>query len=252
MNDNLPTLAEQKAAAEAAMAARVETIKAHFEQSGANQVDIKPVNFAFKSVETETDKIDEKTGKKIVVKTKRPTLELTVPVPSVEGLLSIVQAGGKGLELLLEAAQDVVNSRAREIINNDEKETLTADNFPYADLAWEKIANLPKAERRGGGISSDVWDAFGKDYYAVMVQQGKAEKAVENQVKILLAKFTPIKDRKPLITKLKTMLGIYLGAKEGSNDVDQYLPCVEFLMDKADKLLAVTEDAMLEALGLED
>lgn len=249
---DMSTLEQVKAAEAAAMETRVTAIKAHFEQSGQNLVDVNPVNFNFKSVETETDKIDEKTGKKVIVKTKRPTLVLPLPVPSVEGLLAIISAGGKGLELLKEAAQDVIISRSRELINDDDKEALTPDNFPYEQLGWDTIANLPKAERRGGGISADVWDAFAKDYKEVMVKVGVSEKGAENQAKVLLAKLNPIKDRKATISKLKGKLGVYLGAKEGSNDIEQYLPCVEFLMDKADKLLAMTEDEMSKNLDLED
>src|SRR5438874_2036131 len=135
--------ANEKAAADAREALHT-TIKANFN----NQVDVLETNFHFRKVK------DEKTG----LETKRPTVVIPVPAPSVEGLIAIIEKGGKGLDLLLEAVRDKVVEQAREQVND--KEDITADTFDYKKLDWEAIANLPKAERRGGGISKELWDDF--------------------------------------------------------------------------------------------
>ena len=109
-----------------------------------NTVDKVAVKFNFRRVK------DEATG----LESKRPSVEIELPLLSVEGIIAAFQAGGKQLDLIVEAVRDVQIARAREIIN--EKEDITADNFPYAELLWETIANLPKAERRGGGIPKDT------------------------------------------------------------------------------------------------
>ena len=147
-----------------------------------NQVDAKEFKFNFKKVR------DENTG----LETKRPSVELTLPVPSVEGIIAILETGGKSLELLLESVTDVIASRAREIVN--EKEDINQTNFPFDQLAWEVIANLPKAERRGGGISKDTWEDFSKDYISVMPSvTGKTAEQVGNAAKILLNKFNAVR-----------------------------------------------------------
>ena len=61
-----------------------------------------------------------------------------------------------GKEIKVEVMRDAQISRARELINDNE--SVTQETFPYAELAWEKIANLPKAERRGGGIPKEQWE----------------------------------------------------------------------------------------------
>ena len=114
-----------------------------------NTVDFIAAKFHFKKTKV------EETGEDY----KRPTVELEkLPVPSVEGVIAILQSGGKQLDLLMEAVQNIVLDRARELVN--EKEDINAENFPYDQLSWEKIATLPKAERRGGGISKETWEEF--------------------------------------------------------------------------------------------
>lgn len=207
-----------------------ENIEANFN----NLVDNREVKFNFRTTK------DEATG----LETKRPSVELTLPVPSVEGIIAILKAGGKGLELLQEAVADVVVARAREIVSD--KEDATAENFPFADLAWAAIANLPKAERKGRGIPKETWDDFAKDYIAIMPAiTGKTAEQVGNAAKLLLNKFNPVKTNKPVIKLLQTQLALYLNS---SANADQYSDCVEFLMQKADTLLALDDAALLANL----
>lgn len=197
-------------------------------------IDEKEVKFNFRTVK------DEATG----LESKRPSVELKLPTPSVEGIIQIIEQGGKGLELLLEAAAEVVISRAREIVSD--KEDATAENFPYADLAWDIIANLPKAERKGRGIAKEVWEDFSKDYINVMpAVTGKSAEQVGNAAKILLNKFSAVKSNKPVISLLKGQLGMYLNS---SANAEQFADCVEFLLQKADTLLSQSDEALLQNL----
>lgn len=197
-------------------------------------LDSKPTKFHFKSVK------DEATG----LSSKRPSVELNLVVPSVEGIIEIIQTGGKGLELLQEAVEAIVNSRAREIIN--EKEDVTADNFPYEELLWEKIANLPKAERRGGGIAKETWEDFAKDYIAIMPSvTGKSAEQVANAVKIYLTKFASVKSNKPVLKLLQDQLAVYVNH---SPQAESFSDCVDFLNNKADNLLNMDEAALIANL----
>lgn len=197
-------------------------------------LDTKPTKFHFKSME------DKETG----LKTKRPTVEINLVVPSVEGIIEIIQTGGKSLELLQEAVESVVQSRAREIIN--EKEDITEDNFPYEELLWEKIANLPKAERRGGGIAKETWEEFAADYIQVMpAVTGKSAEQVANAAKIFLNKFAAVKTNKPVLKLLKDQLAIYIN---NSSSAESYSDCIDFLNNKADNLINMDEAALIANL----
>lgn len=195
-------------------------------------LDEKEVKFSFRTVK------DEATG----LESKRPTIEQKIPVPSVEGIIAILEAGGKQLELLLDTVADVIYGRAREVLADDEKLT----EVPLDQLTWEIIANLPKAERKGRGIPKDVWEDFSKDYIAVMPSvTGKTAEQVGNAAKILLNKFAQVKTNKPVVNLLKGQLALYLNS---SPNAESYSECVEFLVNKADTLLAADEAALLDAL----
>jgi hypothetical protein len=205
-----------------------ETITANFD----NKVDMKDVKFSFRTVK------DEATG----LETKRATIETKIPVPSIEGIIEILEKGGKGLELLQEAVADIVFQRAREILADDEKLT----EVPLDQLGWEVIANLPQAERKGRGIPKEIWEEFAKDYVAVMpAVTGKTAEQVGNAAKILLNKFAQVKTNKPVISLLKAQLALYLNS---SQNAEQFQGCVEFLINKAEALLNADEAALLANL----
>ena len=229
----VPT-AEQIAATEAANAAQLAalhtTIKANFD----NKVDVLDTNFHFRKVKDPETKIE----------TKRATVQIPVPAPSVEGVIAIIEAGGKGLDLLLEAVRDKVLEQAREYIN--ETETVTADNFPYANLSWEAIANLPKAERRGGGIAKELWDDFAKDYIEIMpALTGKPKESVELAAKVFVSKFANAKTNKPVLKLLEQQLSIYTNA---TTQGEQLVPVLEWLSNKLDTLIKTDETNLLNSL----
>lgn len=188
-----------------------------------NTVDPQIYKFNFKTME------DKATGEK----TKRPTIELKLPVPSVEGLIQILQNGGKGLELLQEAAAAIVVAQARSILN--ENESLTSMDFPVEQCTWEAIANMPEAEKRGRGIPKELWDDFFADYIAVMPQlAGKTIEQVTLAANLFAKKLAPVKTNKKALTKLVEQLAIYTTS---APQAEAYFDCLKFLNDKASLLL---------------
>lgn len=211
-----------------------EQLHADIKASFNNKVDVKEVKFNFRKVK------DEASG----VETKREAVTLSLPVPSVEGIIEILQAGGKQLELLQEAVAAVIIDQAREYVNDNE--AVNATNFPYATMSWEAIANLPKAERRGGGIAKELWEEFAKDYLAVMPAViNKPIKSVELATKVFLTKFSAVKTDKKVLTLLKSYLAMYLNA---SPNAEAYAECVEFLDKKAETLLSADSSNLLDNL----
>lgn len=211
-------------------------IKAKFD----NKVDVKETSFHFKKVAIKTED-----GKDTGEFSKRPTVTLNLPVPSIEGIVSILENGGKGLELLQEAVAGIVESRVRELLADNE--SLTEDTFDLAQLGWDVIANLPKAERRGGGISKETWEEFCKDYIAVMPGvTGKTVEQVSNAAKIFSVKFNgPVKSNKKVLEVLLSQLALYA---TNSPKAEEYADCVQFLTQKGETLLQVDEAALLQNL----
>lgn len=192
-----------------------------------NLVDNKEVKFNFRKV------VDKETG----IESKRDPLTLSLQVPSVEGLIAIIQAGGKQLELLQEAAAQIVVDRARELISEDE--AVTPESFKYSELAWEVIANLPAATRKGSAISKETWEEFAADYIAVMpTAAGKTMQQVTNAAAVFVGKFAKAKGNKPVITKLVEQLAIYIS---NSQNADQFAEVTAYLTKRAEALLAADD-----------
>ena len=201
-----------------------------------NKLDFISAKFTFRKVK------DAETG----VETKRPTVELAkVPVPSVEGIVAILQTGGKSLDLLLEAVQEVILGRARDVINASE--AITSENFDYSTLDWNAIANLEKEDRRSG-ISKETWDDFVVNYIEVMPAiSGTSKEQAANAAKIFAGKFTAIKSKKDVINKLKLRLALYA---EQSPKAGEFAEVIDFLFKKADKLIEAKEESLEDNLGL--
>jgi len=212
------------------MVAICENIKVNYNFSVAT----KPVNFNFKKSK---DKI---TG----IETIRNSVQLAMPYPSIDGIVHILGEGGKGLELLVEAVESVVNATARDLLNEDL--TLNAATFPVDKLSWEAIANMPKAQRRGGGVPKETWEAFAQDYVEVMPGvTGKSIEQVANAAKILAGKLTAVRTNEAVLNLLVAQLAIYL---DHSPNAAEYQDCVEFLVNKADTFLNVSEEELLANL----
>lgn len=218
------------------MAALMENVKVNYDFN----VLVKPVAFNFKKSK------DKLTG----IETVRKPIELAVPYPSMEGIVAILEAGGKGLELLVEAMETVVNTAARDILSEDAhvgtENAINAANFPVEKLSWEFIANLPKAQRRGGGIPKETWEDFAKDYIEVMPSiTGKTMDQVVAASKLLLAKLGPVRTNEPVLTLLQQQLALYV---EHSPSVEDYAECVAFLSQKAETFLNTSPEELLANL----
>lgn len=195
---------------------------------------VKPVDFNFKK------STDKATG----IETVRKPVQLAIPYPSMDGIVAILEGGGKGLELLVEAMESVVNTQARDMLYDDL--TLNAATFPVDKLSWDFISKLPKAQRRGGGIPKETWEGFGQDYVDVMPEiTGKSVEQIANAAKILVSKLQQVRTNEPVLTLLVGQLAIYT---ENTPNLEEFQECVEFLLGKADTFLNVSEEELLANL----
>jgi hypothetical protein len=176
---------------------------------------------------------------------KRPTITLQVPFITFDGLVA-----GLSDDKIRTFIEDIVNDQVyagvRQQIGDESKPVNSQAELDLGKLTLEYLANVPKAERTGGGISKEVWEDFGKDYAEVMMAVAKkTQDQVSNATKILLAKFQPVKTQKPIIKYMKEQLAIWYASTPNAED---YAECYEFLTTKADALLAADEMALLNNL----
>ena len=169
---------------------------------------------------------------------KRPSLEFKLPVPSVEGIIEILKKGGKGLELLQDSMYATIKSQASDIVGADEK--ISQETFPVAQIEWDFIANMPKAERQT--IAAEQWEAFAADYSAVMPSiTGKSADQVGLAVQIYLKKFVQVKTNKGILNKLKEQLALYME----TNNAEQFQDVLDLLLRRVDTYLAAEEPVIL-------
>jgi hypothetical protein len=213
----------------------MEALCASVKESHDYKVSTKPVDFNFKKTVDKDTKIE----------TLRSPVRLAMAYPSFpDGIIAILEAGGKQVELLMEAVEGVVNTAARAYLYDDV--TLNAATFPYDKVSWEAISNQPKSQRRGGGIPKETWEAFAQDYTDVMPGvTGKSMEQVGNAAKILFNKLALVKTNEPVLNMLVGQLAIY---SEASPNIDDYRECVEFLLSKADTFLNLSEEDLLANL----
>lgn len=185
------------------------------------------------------------------VETKRPDITTKIGVLSIEGIIKVLEKGGKELELLQSAVREQYENYIKSILGDDDK--LSSDNFPADSITWEAIANQPESERKGRGIAKEIWEDFIKSYLSFMPGlTGKTEEQVKRQAAILAQKLNPLKNhekKEEILPKFKEQLSLYLN---NSPEAEQFAECVEFLLKKADSILnADKESNLAENLGFE-
>lgn len=206
------------------MTTDVQTITPNFDST----VDAKEFNFRFKK-----DKLGN----------QRKPVQITAGVPSVEGIVKILETGGKGLELLQDAMYDVIRSAIAAWVADDEN--ASQQTIDLSKFTWEAIANQPREDRRASSITPEQWSAFAADYQAAMPGiTGKSAEQIANATVVYLKKFSIVKTNKPVIEALKIQLALYA---ENSPNAEEYSDILELLLRKADNYLKADDVEMLVA-----
>ena len=191
-------------------------------------VDAKEFNFRFKK---------DKMGM------QRQAVKLSVGVPSVEGIVQILEAGGKGLELLQEALYDTIQSALRPWVADTDN--ASQDTIDLSKFTWDAIANQPREDRRSATISEESWKGFAADYIAVMPSvSGKTAAQVGNAVEVYTRKLTPVKTNKPVLQALQVQLSLYI---EHSPNAAEYEDVLEFLLRRIENYLKADDVEALVA-----
>jgi len=215
-------------------AEEMKAICEHIQVNYDFDVEAKETRFNFKKSK------DKESG----IETIRESVELAIPFPSMQGIIAILEKGGKGLDLLRDAVEGIVTAQARELLYDDLE--ANAATFPVEKLSWDFIANMPKAQRGGSGIAKEVWEDFGADYITVMMEKGgKNLDQATKAAKLLTTKLSNAKTNIPVLKFLVEQLAVYA---ENTENLQDYKDCVEFLLEKADTLINVSAKDLLAAL----
>ena len=176
---------------------------------------------------------------------KRASLKLNLPIPTFDGLIEALGDERQLAYVMSLIEEDIIN-QARLQVGDETTPVDSQDKLDLSKLTLTFLANQPKAERRGGGIAKEVWEAFGKDYIETMpAVSGKTAEQVGNQAKILLAKFQPAKSQKQVLGYLREQLALWF---KSTNNAEEFAECYEFLDAKADAFLKMDESALLASL----
>lgn len=206
------------------------------------------VKFDFK-----TPSLKDAAGTVIGKGTKRPSVELLIPVPSWEEVCAFE---GKERELVMESVLDTVYGQTRNQINElikaaDESGTeITIDQsvLKMPELTWSYIANMPPAKRGAAKIEDEAWEAFKEDYVAVMQQASQFnEIQLRSQANVFADRFNSkgIKGNRKIIAAMAQLLSSWFAA---SPNAEEHVRVYKFLSDKADSLLNENAEKKMEEL----
>lgn len=204
---------------------------------------------------TETKKNAE-TGEEIQVITgyKRPALTLEIPFLQFDDLANIVMLAAEAIEkgepatkessLVLELMNAAITEQAREQVDSDLD--FSQDKLDTGKLTWSYIANIPKSDRRGSGISKELWELFGANYISVLSAATTiAPEKIEKQAEILLGKYNKVKTNKKIVSQLAELVDTWFAQTELK---EQFAPVYEFLTEKANLLVNASEEQLEAAL----
>lgn len=189
--------------------------------------------FTFKS-----RKVTDASGNTQVIPAAAP-VEMVAPVPTLAGLIEILNQGGAGATFLLEVAADAVFDYTKSILSD-----INPADYDPLKLSWETIASAPREDGRKG-ISKERWAEFKEDYCAVMAQvSGLSAAQIENAAKFFVAKLAPVKSNKPRLLRLQELLGLYL-----SNSANADIQICEYLAARIDEYLKLEDAPTEDVLG---
>ena len=192
-------------------------------------------------------RITDENGNEIGRTKKQPSLTVDLPVPSIDEVIAMLQAGGAEAVLLMTQIGDTIYQAARgqfdeviEQFGDDDSKEVTADMLNYDQLSISYLANLPPSSRGVQAVSDEEWQAFFEDYLAVMVAAtGKTEDRIKNHIN-LFKKPQKAKANKEVLKVLVDQLDIYLAS---SGNLEDTGTCAVRIRDRFNKWISEPEKA---------
>lgn len=212
-----------------------EQVAAEVPAQASQQVEVeafylpKPMKFFFRTKEV-INELGEKT------KVKRPTVDLAVPVPTLDGLIKLLNEGdATKIAGLLSVLEGVIYTEAKAQVDDDE--SITQEKLDLSKLTLDYILSLPPTQRSSTAPSEEQWKLFEADYPTVMaaVQPDKTAQQIALARDIFIKKINPAKEKPDLIRALKNYLALWFTNTQQQEELSTVF---EYLNNRADNLMA--------------
>lgn len=192
----------------------------------------KEVKFSFKKAELEG--------------TRRPPVQLIIPILTMHGFIEYLQKDEKIQELALELVNNEIKLAARSQVDDETKPVNGQDELDVKKLDLIYIVNQPKSERRGNVIPKEVWEAFAKNYVENMPRIANiTADAATKAAQVFVQKLRPVAGNKPVIKLLGDRLKLWFTSVDDEAR-EEFGEIYEFLKEKVSAFS--TEELTVEAL----
>lgn len=177
----------------------------------------------------------------------RKPVEVDIKFLTEEDLATILTGSdSKAKDLLIAQANQVIGDAVRAQLDEQDNHVeidVTKIDLSKADFSY--IANLPPAQRTGGGIPSETWDAWTADYTATMIRAaGKSEAQASNAAAIFRSNLKEYRFSPEWLQNLQGNLQTWF---TNSTEAGEYVAIYERLNSRLEGYL---KDASAVASGL--
>lgn len=169
------------------------------------------------------------------VTTRRPTLELSIPVPTLDGLIELLNEGNATkIAGLMQLVEDCIYSAAKQQV--DEDEAMTQERLDVNKLTMDYLFSLPPSQRASSVPPEELWKLFEADYPAIMasVQPNRTAQQIATARDLFLKRLNPVKERPDMLNTLKQYLALWYAS---TAQKEELAPVYEFLLAKADNFI---------------
>ena len=188
--------------------------------------------------------IKDEGGNAIGKSKKQPSVEVSLPVPSADEVISILGEDTKQRQLIMDAIAGIIFDAAKgqfdeaiESFGEEDKEVSSAI-LDFDKLTLDFIASQPVGQRGATALSDEDWEVFFKDYLVTMVAAtGKEEKRIANQIN-LFRKPAKAKANKEILALLVDQIQIYMAS---SANIEETAICASRMNNKFSKWLKEPE-----------
>lgn len=201
-------------------------------------------------IDFRTDKIRDDAGEVIGKGRKHPSIEVVLPEPTTEELVTLLAENEKVRSYLVSMVRDEIKNAAREQIDEwREANGLDKDFNPSSlnldILDFVTIASTEKVST-SDSISDEDWTAFFEDYTNTMVKVvGYDPKKVALHVRHYKAKLARLRFDEGALSKTVDILNMWAA---NSENLEDHTKCFKYLVARAEKYLRAEKKNTADAL----
>lgn|SRR5690606_2440260 len=173
---------------------------------------------------------------------KRPSVTLTMLVPTAAGIIEALQSNDeKVISLIEDQVAAVVIGQVRQHVDGDLEYNQEKYEANLQKFTIETIANLPRAERNV--VSKDDLESFASKYIELMPEiSGKELARVQTAAAMFVEKFNRVKGDDQALQILQQQLALFV-EKVDDAIVQEHERTISYLVGKLEELLSVKVSA---------